>query len=1130
MKKSSRPKQVEAFLLPAKSIRILLLLSTTLLVVGLSTKPMAQTVDSTSIQDFDISLQSREQLDIRLEESRQAVVRLPEDSLATEQEKQLKASLQRHIALLQEYLDQTDTLLQLQQRDADNTESIKKAKEMIATLSSLAPVPPVTNPLKIDHLTLESNLNKARSQKSNLLNHQVQQQQLEEELSSYLELTNLRYQEADQRESMLFKSKSQDQTQSTLLLVKKQIENSQLEKIIARQSEKLFDERRKWYRNKEPLIRLELEAAELNIVRLEQQLSAYHEALRQQLEKQTKQAEEALMEKEESVQKAAAPDERFIASWEASIARSKRDISESQALVVSLAAEVTEQEKQSILENDEFQAIKHLMSSQDNYNSSERIKLALVQIQQRSALLTQSLSSENLTALNMHRERSYKISDILFGLTDEFKNKRDDVLGNLSEDEKQEFKVTTNKLLAEYRSVLKDEKSALTEVVSQSQKLQLSIEQRLTKLNEFELFIRNTSFWIRDIKPLGWKTFLSVPVELIENVITIQELSLIEISTQLSEMIQTPKTTVYALTLFLILPVGLYRLRLYLREAYHNINDQVQAQGKLSQMAALVVTACLLSAALLPAYFFIIARLAESSQLPANLNNIMSQIFDHLALFFFFWFLSRSFFARRSISEVQFGLPRVAANSLFSALRWFLIGYILMLPWSVLSQAPFDNVAIPRLSYVFFLLVLTIGVYRITRPKSAYVQHQLEALNNDVILKNWKVLAKALVTIAVVSLSLEVTGYQYAARTIAFNLGGTLAILVVLPPLYRLLKWRMLRFVNRRLSSTAETDDKMPTRSDLKINSLRIFKLLSVLVSIVLVLRIWGIDEQALQTLDDIQLYTVQISGADPEFVTLGSLLRCLLFIFITYSVIRGLPSLLNITIFPNWSADVGVKYAVQTISKYITFLIGFFFVIAELHLDLAQLGWLMAAIGVGLGFGLQEIVSNFVSGLILLAERPVKPGDIVTIGNLTGTVSRINIRATTIVNFDRQEVMVPNRNLITTEVINWTRSDTVNRVVIPIGVAYGSDVDFVSSLLLSIAKGQREVLTEPEPTVIFMLHGESSLDLELRVFVSSPDNIMPIRDKLNREISKAFARENIEIPFPQRDLHIKSGNLFAQD
>jgi potassium efflux system protein len=289
-----------------------------------------------------------------------------------------------------------------------------------------------------------------------------------------------------------------------------------------------------------------------------------------------------------------------------------------------------------------------------------------------------------------------------------------------------------------------------------------------------------------------------------------------------------------------------------------------------------------------------------------------------------------------------------------------------------------------------------------------------------------------------------------------------------------------------------------------------------------LVLHIWGIDEQALQTLDDIQLYKVQISGAEPEFVTLGSFLRCLFFIFITYSVIRGLPSLLNITIFPNWSADVGIKYALQTISKYITFLIGFFFVIAELHLDLAQLGWLMAAIGVGLGFGLQEIVSNFVSGLILLAERPVKPGDIVTIGNLTGTVSRINIRATTIVNFDRQEVMVPNRNLITTEVINWTRSDTVNRVVIPIGVAYGSDVDFVSSLLLSIAKGQKEVLTDPEPTVIFMLHGESSLDLELRVFVSSPDNIMPIRDKLNREISKAFAREKIEIPFPQRDLHIK--------
>ena len=140
--------------------------------------------------------------------------------------------------------------------------------------------------------------------------------------------------------------------------------------------------------------------------------------------------------------------------------------------------------------------------------------------------------------------------------------------------------------------------------------------------------------------------------------------------------------------------------------------------------------------------------------------------------------------------------------------------------------------------------------------------------------------------------------------------------------------------------------------------------------------------------------------------------------------------------LFPRVTLDEGLKYAILTMSRYTVFVLGFFLALAEIHLDLGRLGWLMAAIGVGLGFGLQEIVSNFVSGVILLIERPVRPGDVVTVSGITGTVQRINIRATTIMNFDRQEVMLPNRSLITSEVTNWTRGDTVNRVVVPIGVA----------------------------------------------------------------------------------------------
>jgi potassium efflux system protein len=306
----------------------------------------------------------------------------------------------------------------------------------------------------------------------------------------------------------------------------------------------------------------------------------------------------------------------------------------------------------------------------------------------------------------------------------------------------------------------------------------------------------------------------------------------------------------------------------------------------------------------------------------------------------------------------------------------------------------------------------------------------------------------------------------------------------------------------------------------------RSIRFLFLVLGVVLLAKFWGFDEQALQTLDGMRIYSVRVAGAEPEFVTAGDLVRAMLIFIVTFWILRALPGLFEVAIFPRIRMDEGVKYATLTISRYTVFVVGIFLALSAVHLDLGRLGWLMAAIGVGLGFGLQQIVSNFVSGIILLVERPVRPGDTVTIGDISGKVQRINIRATTILNPDRQEVVVPNSSLITGNVTNWTRGDTINRLVIPIGVAYGSDVAEVSALLLRIATEQPEVLADPAPSVVFMAHGESSLDFNLRVFVPGPDDIMALRNRLNTLINKAFASANIEIPFPQRDLHIRSSDV----
>ena len=187
------------------------------------------------------------------------------------------------------------------------------------------------------------------------------------------------------------------------------------------------------------------------------------------------------------------------------------------------------------------------------------------------------------------------------------------------------------------------------------------------------------------------------------------------------------------------------------------------------------------------------------------------------------------------------------------------------------------------------------------------------------------------------------------------------------------------------------------------------------------------------------------------------------------------------------------------------------------------KLQWLVAALSVGLGFGLQEIFANFVSGLIILFERPLRIGDTVTIGNVSGTVSRIQIRATTITDFDRKEMIVPNKAFITGQLTNWSLTDTVTRVTIKLGVAYGADLEATRRLLLRIAADNPRVLRDPEPLVFFLNFGASTLDHELRVHVRELADRNAAIDEINREIDRRFREQGIEIAFNQMDVHIRS-------
>jgi small-conductance mechanosensitive channel len=218
-----------------------------------------------------------------------------------------------------------------------------------------------------------------------------------------------------------------------------------------------------------------------------------------------------------------------------------------------------------------------------------------------------------------------------------------------------------------------------------------------------------------------------------------------------------------------------------------------------------------------------------------------------------------------------------------------------------------------------------------------------------------------------------------------------------------------------------------------------------------------------------------------------------------------------------------GIRISINRLIHYVFIFLGFLLAISTLGFEITKITIVLSALGVGIGFGLQGVVNNFVSGLILLFERPVRVGDYIELGGSWSEIKKIGLRATTVQTFDQAEVIIPNADLVSNQVTNWTLSSRRVRLIIPVGVAYGSDVPVVIETLMTCADEHAMVVKTPAPQVLFLRFGESSLDFELRVWISDVDNRMTTKSELHQEIDRRFRDANIEISFPQRDLHLRS-------
>ncbi len=264
--------------------------------------------------------------------------------------------------------------------------------------------------------------------------------------------------------------------------------------------------------------------------------------------------------------------------------------------------------------------------------------------------------------------------------------------------------------------------------------------------------------------------------------------------------------------------------------------------------------------------------------------------------------------------------------------------------------------------------------------------------------------------------------------------------------------------------------------------------------------------------------------------LTLGLILKLLLLFALVLAAEYVLRRYLTLRVLKRTPLDGPVQYAIARISGYLFILLGFYIALTAVGLNLNSLAVVAGAIGVGIGFGLQNIVHNFVSGIVILAERPIALGDRIEVGGVAGAVTKIRLRSTEVVTNDNISIIVPNSDFITHPVTNWSHGDPRVQIRVPVGVAYGTDVEKVRTVLLEVAAEHSKVLKTPASTVYFEGFGDSALMFELGVWTSEMVNSpRRFRSELNFAIEKKLREHEIQIPFPQRDLHLKSGAFVLQ-
>ena len=517
----------------------------------------------------------------------------------------------------------------------------------------------------------------------------------------------------------------------------------------------------------------------------------------------------------------------------------------------------------------------------------------------------------------------------------------------------------------------------------------------------------------------------------------------------------------------------------------------------------------------------------------------------------------------KGLLESHLGWSERVISPLRAALRTFtLIGLPLVLVATLMSVGSerFGKETLERIPFIAVTISLSFFLYRLLHADRGIFREYLMQYPNGWIARLQPIWFGVAILSPLVLAGLSFFGFHYTAQQLSWRLFLTTCSLVAILVSYGVFS-RWLWIQRRRLSieqsrqrrraqiqasEEGENVDsiEVPSVEDLRDQvkqSRSLLKTSMVGVALLAAWITWADVLPALSFLEQWPLWTssyevtemTESLDGEAKFetrdivdrITLSDVAFAMVFFVLMIAAARNIPGVLEISVLQRLPIEAAVRYAITSVVRYAIILLGVFVSCRTIGIHWDQIQWMATALTFGLAFGLQEMFANFIAGIIILFERPIRVGDIVTVDDVTGKVSKVRMRATTITNWDCKDYIVPNKDFITGRILNWTLSDKVNRIVIPIGLAYGSDKNLAIDTLTRIADEHPLIESDPGPSVTFEGFGDSTLDFVLRCYISMKNmgSRLQVVHDLHTQIDDAFREANIEIAFPQQDINVRA-------